>query len=229
MPESHPRFSITGQSIRFGFSPTEILVLIGIVMILVCIAAGPLTRHFEQSKINTAVENARGLDLLLSQYATDNNDTYPVGLGTSAPGTSEGIARNLLVDKYASDPAVFALGSALKYRGAAPDFSDFAASNIDWDFTGGATRTTGITASASEFLPTVYSTGQTVTYMSNAGTGLDLTLSGYGPFANSGIIVAYKNNTATFIRGTPSTTTTTCQGFISHEYKDTAAYTQIKP
>jgi hypothetical protein len=60
-------------------------------------------------------------------------------------------------------------------------------------------------------------------------TGLDLPLSGNGPFAKTGIVVAYKNNNATFIPGTLSGTTVECRGFISSAFKDTVPHTQIKP
>ena len=78
-------------------------------------------------------------------------------------------------------------------------------------------------------LPTLYSTGETVVYPMTAGTGLDLPLSGQGPFAKEGIVVAYKANNATFLRSAPSGTTVECPGFISPKFQDSASYTQIKP
>jgi type II secretory pathway pseudopilin PulG len=190
---------------------------------------GPITEHFQKASISRAVENARTINTLLSQYATDNNGVYPVGLGTSAAGKSEGIARNLLENNYTPDATVFAVGSTAKYSGTAADFSDIRAANISWDFSGGATASTGITPAAPDLLPTVYGTGENVAYPTATGTGLNLPLSGAGPFAKKGIVVAYKGENATFIRGTPSGTTVECRGFISTAFKDTASYTQIKP
>jgi len=229
MPSSHFRFTTAQSLSQSGLTRIELLVLAGILVILAGVAFGPICDHLEKAKINRAVENARTIDTLLSQYATDNNGVYPVGLGTSAAGKSEGIARNLLENNYTPDAAIFAVGSTAKYSGTAPNFSDITAANIGWDFTGGATASTGLTSAAPDLLPTVYGTGENVAYPTTAGTGFDLPLSGNGPFAKNGIVVAYKGNNAAFIRGTLSGTTVECRGFISTAFKDTAPYTQIKP
>ena len=223
----YPHFRSTAAN--HGFSRVELLVLAAILVIFAGVACGPISDHMEKSKINRAVESARTINTLLSQYATDNNGVYPVGLGTPAAGKSEGIARNLLENNYTTDTGIFAVGSIAKYGGTAPDFSDFTASNISWDFTSGVTASTGVTSAAPDLLPMVYSTGESVTYPMTAATGLDLPLSGNGPFAKKGVVVAYKNNTATFIPGTLSGTTVECRGFISSAFKDTVPYTQIKP
>jgi len=223
----HPFRYPLGPSSRSGFTRVELLVLLGLLLILAGIGWEPLSAYLEKAKINRAVESARTINLLLSQYATDNNGVYPVGEGTSAVGTSEGIARNLLENNYTPDATIFAVGSTAKYSGTARDFSDITAANISWDFTGGATTSTGLTPAAPDLLPTLYGTGENVTYP--AGMGLNLPLSGHGPFAKKGIVVAYKGNNVAFITGTPSETTVECQGFISTAFKDTRTYTQIKP
>jgi type II secretory pathway pseudopilin PulG len=220
----YPRFRSTA-----GFTRVELLLLLGILVILAGVGFGPMSNYLETAKINRAVESARTINMLLSQYATDNNGVYPVGLGTPAAGKSEGIARNLLENHYTPDADIFAVGSTAMYGGTAPDFSDISAANISWDFTGGATTSTGITSAAPDLLPIVYGTGETVSYPTTAGTGFDLSLSGNGPFAKKGIVVAYKSNNARFIRGTPSGTAVECRGFISTAFKDTSTYTQIKP
>jgi type II secretory pathway pseudopilin PulG len=229
MPTSRRSFSSAGVSSRSGLTRVELLVFVGILVILAGVALGPIHNHLEQAQINRAVKSAWTINTLLSQYATDNNGVYPVGEGTSAAGKSEGIARNLLENNYTPDATVFAVGSTATYSGKASDFSDITAANISWDFTGGVTPSTGITSAAPDLLPTVYGTGENVAYPTTAGTGLNLPLSGNGPFAKNGIVVAYKGNNATFIRGTPSGTTVECQGFIPTAFKDTAAYTQIRP
>jgi type II secretory pathway pseudopilin PulG len=217
------------HKVQAGLTRVELLAFLGILVILASVGFGPIREHLEKAKIDRAVESARTINTLLSQYATDNNGVYPVGLGTSAAGKSEGIARNLLENNYTPDATVFAVGSTTKYSGTAPDFSDITAANISWDFTAGVTTSTGITSAAPELLPTVYGTGENVAYPTTAGTGLNLPLSGNGPFAKNGIVVAYKGNNATFIRGTLSGTTVECRGFISTAFKDTAAYSQIRP
>jgi type II secretory pathway pseudopilin PulG len=222
-------FSFVDASRVSGLTRTELLVLVGILVILAGVGFGPITEHIEKAKINRAVESARTINTLLSQYATDNNGVYPVGEGTSAAGKSEGIARNLLENNYTPDATIFAVGSTAPYSGKASDFSDITAANLSWDFTGGATTSTGITSAAPDLLPTVYGTGENVTYPTSAGTGLNLPLSGNGPFGKKGIVVAYKANNAAFIPGTPSGTTVECPGFISTAFKDAGPYTQIRP
>ena len=224
----HDFFSARHSS-RSGLSRVEFLATVVILAILAAVAYFPVRHYLERAKINRAVGDAHTISQLLSQYATDNNGSYPVGEGTPAAGKSEGIARNLLENNYTPDAAIFALGSTVAYSGKASDFSDLTASNISWDFTAGATATTGITSTDPDLLPTVYSTGESVDYPTAAGTGLDLPLSGHGPFETKGVVVAYKNNSAAFIRGTPSGSTVECQGFISKEFKGTGTYTQIKP
>jgi len=219
---------LVGPSGKSGLSRTELLVLLGVILILAGVGYGPIRDHLEKAKINRAVESARTINTLLSQYATDNNGVYPVGEGTPAEGKSEGIARNLLENNYTPDASVFAIGSTMPYSGKASDFSDIAAANISWDFTSGATTSTGITSTAPDLLPTVYTKGESVTYPT-AGVGLDLSLSGNGPFAKKGIVVAYKGNNAVFIKGVVSEEGVMCPGFISKDFKDTGTYTQIKP
>jgi type II secretory pathway pseudopilin PulG len=211
-----------------GLTRTELLVLLGVLGVLALAATGPVTHYLAQARLNRAVKSAWTLNTLLSQYATDNNGIYPVGEGTSAMGKSEGIARSLLQNNYTPDASVFAVGSTPPYQGSAPDFSDLGAANMSWDFTAGATATTGLTSAAPDLLPIVYGTGESVTYPAPA-TGLDLLLIGKGPFGKKGIVVAYKNNNAVFIRATISGTNSVCPNFISKEFKDSGAYTQIKP
>jgi type II secretory pathway pseudopilin PulG len=229
MPSPRRLFSAAEASRISGLTRIELLVFIGILVILVAVGWGVASQWIERVGINRAVESARTINMLLSQYATDNNGVYPVGEGTPAVGKSEGIARNLLENNYTPDASVFAVGSTAGYSGKAPDFSDISPVNISWDFTAGATTTTGITSAASDLLPTVYSTGENVTYPTMAGTGLNLPLSGNGPFGKKGVVVAYKGNNAVFIPGTLSGTTVECPGFISSAFKDTGAYTQIRP
>jgi type II secretory pathway pseudopilin PulG len=220
----HSRYPLSHNS---GLSRTEILVLLALLAILMLAASGPLSSYLRSSRINRAVTSAATLNTLLSQYATDNNGVYPVGEGTPAEGKSEGIARLLLENNYTPDSSVFSVGATPKYKGANP--ADIGAANISWDFTAGATATTGLTSGAPELLPILYGTGESVTYPTVQGTGLDLALSGQGPFAKSGIVVAYKNSTAVFIPATSSGSTSICRGFISKEFTDTATYTQIRP
>src|SRR5258708_31758379 len=123
---------------RAGFSRSEWLVSLGILVILAAVGIGPVNAYLEKSTISRGVESAHTISTLLSQYATDNNGVYPIGEGTPMAGKSEGIARNLLENNYTPDASVFAVGSTSTYTGKATDFSDLAAANISWDFTAGA-------------------------------------------------------------------------------------------
>jgi len=214
---------------RSGLSRLELFVLIGVVVILIAVAFAPVSDYLTNGKVTRAVQSAHTLDTLLSQYATDNNGVYPVGEGTSDIGTSKGIARNLLENNFTPDASIFAVGSTPRYSGTGEDYSKIAAANVSWDFTGGATASTGITSAAPNLLPTLFTTGESVAYPTTAGTGFDLTLSGNGPFGKEGVVVAYKNNSAKFILGVASGTALKCPGFISPEFKDAGPYTQIKP
>ena len=222
-------FSPARDSSRSGLTRAEVLVFTAITLILAVALSGPIRDHFAQARINRAVESARTINTLLAQYATDNNGAYPVGEDTTVAGKSEGIALNLLQNSYTPDASIFAVGSTVPYRGKASDYSDIAAANISWDFTAGATATTGLTQAAPDLLPTVYGTGETVLYPTTPGTGLDLPLTGHGPFGMKGIVVAYKGNNAVFIQGTPSGTTVECRGFISKDFRVPGPYTQIRP
>ena len=223
------RRSISGNtSHKSGLTRIEWLVFIVILVILAAVAYGPVIDYLTNGKVTRAVQSAHTIDTLLSQYATDNNGVYPAGEGTPAVGKSEGIARNLLENNYTPDASIFAVGSTARYSGKAADYSDFAADNISWDFTGGATVSIGITTSAPDLLPIVYTTGENVVYPTTAG-GLNLTLSSNGPFGKEGVVVAYKNNSARFISGISSGATVDAPGFISPECKDTGVYMQIKP
>ena len=212
-----------------GLSRIEFPVFIALLAILAGAALGPISYMMEKAEISRATESTHTISTLLSQYATDNNGVYPVGLGTPAVGKSEGIARNLLANTYTTDASIFAIGSAPRYAGTAPDFSDMSGANVSWDFTGGSTASTGVTSAAPDSLPMVYSTGEIVAYPTNAPAGLDLPLTGNGPFAKRGIVVAYKNNSAVFVPGTPSGTSVECRGFIPAAFKSDTTYTQIRP
>ncbi len=212
-----------------SISRTEFLVIGGVLLVLAAVGYVPVQNYLAQARINRAVESAHTINTLLIQYATDNNGVYPAGEGTPAAGKSEGIARNLLENHYTPDASIFAVGSTSPYAGTATDFSDLAASNLSWDFTAGANAGTGLTTAAPDALPTVYGTGETVAYPTTPGAGLDLALSGNGPFACKGIVVAYKGGNASFIEGVVSGATLTCPGFIPKTLTDVGPYTQIRP
>ena len=211
-----------------GLTRLELLVLIVALVVLVAMGAGPVLAYLKKTSIANAVENAHTISVVLGQYATDNNDVYPVGEGTPVAGTSEGIARNLLENSYTPDATLFAVGSTPSYHGSAHDYSDLAAQNLSWDFTAGANAMTGITADAPASLPVVFTTGEKVNY-AGEGVGLSVALNGPGPFGHRGMIVAYKANNAAFL---PTQTTGDSAGgtvVLAPNFKATGTYTQVRP
>ena len=214
---------------RSGLTRIELLILIVVILVLAAVSWGPIKEHLERYSLSHAVETARTINTLLTQYATDNNGVYPVGEGTPAVGKSEGIALGLLQNSYTPDASIFSIGSTAKYVGKASDYSDLAAANLSWDFTAGASATNGITSTAPDLLPTVFTTGASATYPTAAGTGASLPLSGSGPFEAQGVVVAYKGGNALFIKGVTDGTNVVCPDFITKAFQDAGPYTQIKP
>lgn len=219
-----PRIHAAGAS---GLTRTEVLFLVTLSLVLATVAVGPMRMEIRIGRLARGVESARTLNTLLAQYATANNDVYPVGENTRAVGKSEGIALDLLQNEFTPNADIFAVGSTPRYSGNNSDYADLAPQNISWDFTAGANTTTGIAASAPDLLPVLYTTGETVDYTGANGHGLDLPLSGQGPFANGGVLVAYKGGNVVFLPavGSPAK----ASGFISPNFKDTGTYTQIRP
>jgi type II secretory pathway pseudopilin PulG len=228
MPYSPFRFPLRRSS-SSGLSRIELLVSICVVLILAVVGYSYLSSYLNRISPSRAAEAARTINTLLSQYATDNNGVYPVGENTPAVGKSEGIARSLIENNYTPDASVFAVGSTPRYEEKDASFTEIGAANLSWDFTAGATASTGITSQAPDLLPTVYTTGETVNYTPPPGSGLNVELSGNGPFAKKGMAVAYKGGNAVFIPGTPSGANVESQGFLSNAFKDAGPYTQIKP
>ena len=75
----------------------------------------------------------------------------------------------------------------------------------------------------------VYTTGEMVTYPTVSGIGLSLILSGKGPFGKEGVVVGYKNGSASFLKGIDHDGAVQVPGFISKSYGDSGTYTQIRP
>jgi len=151
-------------------------------------------------------------------------------VGTATVGTSAYVANALLNNKYANDATVFAIGNTTKYTGAAP--YDLKSTNIGWDFTAGATNTTGITSAAPDQTPVVFSDiGASTTIVAQSGGGYQVqALPATTPFQQNGVAVAYKSNSALFIKATSVTGGSNVSNFISSSFSDSwANYTVIKP
>jgi prepilin-type N-terminal cleavage/methylation domain-containing protein len=230
------------RSTRGGFTLVELLVVIGIIAILAGVALGPITSGIKTAQHNTAMQASRNIALICFQYSIDNNGVYPSGTnsdGTVVAGgnTSEGIAQQLLIGKYTSDPTIFYQGAPgkIKYAGSGDSgqFTSFTAQNIAWDFTvlQGTTTITGVTSSASDLLPLIWDSGNsTLIYPAGGGgTAENLTLTSQNVFNTDGVAVTYKSNSAQFLRGTTSGGTAVVANFIPAAYNDTNTYKDVSP
>lgn len=212
MPSSYLRDGFT--RIQAVFGTVVLLVLFGVFIAVV-------SNYLKLHGTAHALENARTLNTLLAQYATDNDGVYPVGENTRAEGKSEGIALDLLQNNYTPNADVFTVGSTPRYAGTAKDYADLAPENISWDFTAGANATTGIKADAPDMLPVFYTTGETMNYR----MGADLTLSGSGPFGTHGAVVALKSGEVYYHQAMYNI----IPCFVPTTFQGTGTYTQIKP
>ena len=206
---------------REGFTRIQAIFATVVFLIFAGVLIADVASYLKLHGTEHALENARTLNTLLAQYATDNDGVYPTGEGTRAQGKSEGIALNLLQNQFTPNADIFAAGSTPRYAGTDKDYADLAPENMSWDFTAGANVTTGIKNDAPDLLPVLYTTGETVDYQ----PGKSVALSGHGPFGNRGIIVALKSGAATYQQVSGSITPT----FVPADFKDSGTYTQIKP
>jgi hypothetical protein len=206
---------------RGGFTRVQLGFLVALSLILVAVLVAVVSNYFKLRGTEHALESARTLNTLLAQYATDNDGVYPVGENTRAEGKSEGIALDLLVNNYTPNADIFTVGWTRRYGGSAKDYADLAPENMSWDFTAGASATTGIKTDAPDLLPVFYTTGQAVDYR----PGKSVTLSGSGPFGGRGMIVALKSGAVDYRPAANNVVPV----FVSPDFKDTGTYTQIRP
>jgi prepilin-type N-terminal cleavage/methylation domain-containing protein len=220
----------TARKSRGGFTLVELLVVIGIIAILAGVALGPITNGIKQAKHNAAMQQGRQIGQVEFSYATDNTangNAYP------AAATSESIANNLISASYVSDPSIFCVAGAAGGQTVATASGTtitLASNNITWNFTVLSTNTTGgITSTASDLIPLVYFSGQTVTYpVPTGGASLVLSLTA-APFGQDGVAVFYKGNNATYLKAGTSGTPGTVANFISVNCTDTTSYTTAVP
>jgi hypothetical protein len=149
------------------------------------------------------MQSSRSIYIGLFSYANDNNSVFPDGADAGA------IAQALYAGKYVSDPKTFAISGDSAYV-APSGTSTLVAANCSYDFAGtstGATTGMGVSTSASDLLPVVWSGGDpgVASIPTTAGAGLAFAPT-TGLFTTYGIAVCYKSGSAYF--RTPQTTTT---------------------
>ncbi len=191
-----PLFHTARKLSRGGFTLVELLVVIGIIAILAGVALGPITSGIKKAKQSSAMQTARTLAVADFQYSNDN--------GTYADGADAGvIAAALIAGKYISDPKMFAITGSKNFT-VYPGTGTIAQANVSYDFAGVGGTYTGVTSSASDLLPLLWSDGEpTAKIPTTVGVGTAVTLAGGGAFATDGMAVAYKSNSAKFVTPQP--------------------------
>jgi len=183
--------------------------IVGILFLLFVSALGPITVGPIKAPEDSALQAVRAINLCLFAYAIDHNGHYPQGQSSTE------IFRRLLAEKYANDPTVFYLPLPGKIKPIAGE--KLKPENVGFDVTSGADF------SPPDELPIVFMTGYKVTY----ATGGSAVFIG-GPILpwtterrtwhqwwnneqpekplnpKYGIVVAYKSNSATFLKSVPS-------------------------
>jgi prepilin-type N-terminal cleavage/methylation domain-containing protein len=137
-----------------GFTLVELLVVIGIIAILAGVALGPITNGIKKAQESGAMQTTRTLALAEFQYANDNSGSYPDGGG----GNCTNLGQALLGGNYISDPTIFVI-TADKGATKALTSAAFNNKNSSYDFMGG--NGTGVSSSAPDQLPLVWSEART--------------------------------------------------------------------
>ncbi len=96
---------------RTGFTLVELLVVVAIIGILVAIVVPVSSRILESGRAASCLSNLRQLGAGLTAYITENNNTMPtLKAGREALTDDVPVIDNTL-DKYITDPRVFACPS----------------------------------------------------------------------------------------------------------------------
>lgn len=185
--------------------------VIGILFIpcLAGIALGPITHGIQIAKENASMQYTRVIGLAMFAYANDHNNAYPTGK------TSTEVFQKLIDEKYISDPAVFYVEMPGKTKATS---NTLTAENVCYDVTA------DVTTDSPDGLPLVFLTGYTVSYQ--AGASATRAPGSDTPFVE-GIAVAYKSNSARFIKADADGTVS---NFIPATFDPgTKTYQQLKP
>jgi prepilin-type N-terminal cleavage/methylation domain-containing protein len=199
-----------GRTSRGGFTLVELLVVIGIIAILAGVALGPITNGIKKAQQSAGLQNARTIGLSEFQYSNDNNSIYPDGVDAGA------VAQLLITGKYVTDPKLFVISGDNRAAPYVPGANvPLTASNVSYDFAGvngtatgaGQPSQVGVNSNAPDQLPIVWSGGESAAAAglpgAQANAGVSFKPTGGGPYGLAGIAVAYKSNSAAFLRPQP--------------------------
>jgi len=171
---------------------TAIAILIVIGLVVLGFFYGPRLLDLDSGRAGSHAEppeqaQMRFINLVMFSYANDNGMKYPTGKSSTE------VFQKLLDEKYCSDPAIFYFPMPGKTK---PTSSTLKPDNVCFDVT------IAVTDKDPDQIPIVFSTGYRMVY-GPGGSAFPLTA---GTPKFPGIFVAYKSNSATFIKddGTPS-------------------------
>src|SRR5580658_382346 len=171
-----------------GFTLVELLVVLSIIAVLLSVLVPAAWSAMKAGRQSAAMQSSHSIGQLMTQYSLDQGQ-YPDG------NTSTDAFKLLLANNYLTSP-----------------------NNFSWDITGlNGTGSTpgpvGISVSAPDELPIVFSTGGTVTYPAQPGPG-SATCTAAGPMSTDGLAVTYKDNHSNFARVNSTAGTYTISNFI---------------
>ncbi len=207
---------------------TAILSFLCILFVLVYV---PPNRGLKRAWPSASMQMCRTIDLAMFSYAGDHNGKYPDG------SSSTEVFQQLLDGQYITDPAIFYLPLTGKNRAIAGQ--KLKPKNVCFDVT------SGVTSDSPDGLPVVFLTGYEVTYAPGASAILINEL--YDPDRSwfdwligrvptnegkfPGVAVAYKNNTAMFLKIIVATDDkASVPNFVPQDFKpDGKTYLQLTP